>query len=239
MTTLSRAYPFINKALAQFSARRPLHEIAIEAEEIHPAETTILSPVLMLEGDWDRVTDVQEETTWDAERKRTQGGEFQSQATIRYTFENVLATPWGCYKLGRSFRQAGKVDMGQLMRAPIVHREAGYFGLPVAGMQYFGHWLRDGLPASLLRRPHEDLYFPINPSWHHAKAYSDLLKIDRLIDPLVFFDRLSVCIDIGQNRNRQDRIRTIHRAIQSKLPPPAAPAAPSSGVARPARHVFC
>lgn len=215
---LSRLYPPLNKAIKPLLTRKSMPDLALEVEEVWPAETAILPPVLMLEGDWKRITAVQEETSWDIEKKRTAGGEHLHQPTIRYTFENVLATPWGCYMLGRSFHQAGKVDLGQLLRGPVGRRKAGYFGLPVIGMKYFGHWLRDGLPASLLRQPHEALYFPVNPSWPHAKAYCRLLNIDRLQDPLVFFDRLSVCADVGQNRHRQNRMRDIQDAVHAKLP---------------------
>lgn len=236
MTILSRTYPLINKAIAPLLGRRPLAAMATKVEEISPAERTIMPPVLMLEDDWDRITAVQEETTWAAEDLRTKGGEHLHQPTMRYTLKNVLATPWGCYALGRSFHQAGKIDLGQVLKGPVLRRKAGHFGLPVIGMKYFGHWLRDGLPASLLRQPHEDLYFPVNPSWHHAKAYCDLLEIDRLQDPLVLFDTLTVCSDVGQNTHRRNRMRKIHAAIQAKLPAPTASGAfirrGATGVAR-------
>jgi hypothetical protein len=217
MTIFPRLFPVLNKAIKPFLPRKPIADMACAVEEIWPAETSILPPVVMLDDDWDRITAVQEETSWEAERLRTMGGTHIHQATRRYTFENVLATPWGCYMLGRSFHQAGKIDLAQILRAPIIRRAAGYFGQPVIGMNYFGHWLRDGMPASLLKQPHEDLYFPVNPAWQHAQAYCRLLDIDRLQDPLVFFDRLSVCADIGQNQHLHKRMRIIQDTLHSKL----------------------
>lgn len=214
----ARLYPLTAKLGRSRPWASELQRQAIDIEEVWPAETAELPPVTMLEGDWDRITAVQEETSWEAERLRSAGGLHEHQATMRYTLSNVLATPWGFYTSDQAFYRSGKVNLAQLLGMPVVHHEKGYFGTPVIGMKYFGHWLRDGLPCSLLRRPGEALYFPVNPSWHHAQQYCALLGVDRLAAPLVFFDEMSVCTDFGQNQHRQGRMRQIQKALHAKLP---------------------
>lgn len=218
----ARFYPLTARLGRSRSWASELQRQAIDIEEIWPAETAGLPPVTMLEGDWDRITAVQEETSWEAERLRIAGGMHEHQATMRYTLRNVLATPWGFYTVSQAFYRSGKVDLGQLLGKPVAHHEKGYFGTPVIGMKYFGHWLRDGLPCSLLRRPEEALYFPADPSWHHAQQYCALLEIDRLSAPLVFFDEMSVCTDFGQNQHRHARMRQIQETLHAKLPKGAA-----------------
>lgn len=218
MTALSRLYPVTSRLAQPFLGRKPVGELAVEVEEIYPAETETLPPVVMLEDDWDKITAVQEETTWEAEKLRSFGGEHTHRPTTRYTFRDVLATPWGCFKAAAAFHQHGKPDLGKVARAPLRHEAAGFFGLPVIGMKYFGHFLRDGLPCSLLRREEEALYFPLNPSWPDTQGYAARLGMERLETELVHFNRLSICSDIGQNRHRHGRIREIYDRIQATLP---------------------
>lgn len=219
MTALSRLYPVTSRLAQSFLGRKPMDALAVEAEELYPAETVTLPPVVMLEDDWDKITAVQEETTWEAEKLRSFGGMHTHKPTMRYTFRDVLATPWGCFKGGAAFHQHGTPDLGKVARAPLRHEAAGFFGLPVIGMKYFGHFLRDGLPCSLLRREDEALYFPLNPTWPDARSYTERLDMDRLDTELVHFDRLSICSDRGQNRHRHARMREIYDRIQRTLPP--------------------
>jgi hypothetical protein len=213
----ARLYPFLNKVLRHVRAPVPLEQMAYRVEEIAPAETSYMPPIIMFEDDWDLV-EVVPEATIEEERARVAGRMCRHDATIRYEFRDVLATRLGAYVPGRSFNSHGNLPATQLLRDPIVFHDRGCFGLPLIGMMYFGHWVHDGLPSSLLCAADETLYLPTNPDWPHTAAYLDQLGWACLSDPVVHFQQMSLHHDIGFNANRRARIRQMHGIMQDCLP---------------------
>lgn len=101
-----------------------------------------------------------------------------------------------------------------MMSVPIERHASGYFAASPITQQYFGHWVCDGLITTYLKRLHEELYFPYNPAWSHAREYVDLLKIEQLRPDHVIFDEMSYCRDIGQNAGRAARLERLQAKVQ-------------------------
>jgi len=218
MRTPVRLWPLESRIRSKLRKRRSMDDICLSRTVICPAEISTMPPVVMLPEQRALVTATQPKTTLEHEWKRIAGFEAQHEGTVRYVFSNVLATPQGFFVNGHGFNQFGHPSLGDLKPTKIHKRENGFFGLSPICMQYFGHWLLDGLPNTLLRQPGEDLYFPSNPSWGHAKSYLDLLEIDRIEHDYVLFETMSFCVDIGQNSNRRSRTKAIQHAVRSKIP---------------------
>ena len=211
-----RLWPLESRIRSKLRQRRSMDDICVLRTVICPAEISTMPPVIMLPEQRELVTASQTETTLDHEWRRIAGFETQHEGTVRYVFSNVLATPQGFFVGGHGFNQFGHPSLGDLKSKNIHKREKGFFGLSSISMKYFGHWLLDGLPNTLLRQPEEDLYFPINPSWGHAKSYLDLLEINRIKHDYVLFETMSFCVDIGQNSNRRSRTKAIQNMVRAK-----------------------
>lgn len=219
MVWYARSYPFVNKALGLLGPKDGLQSAAVCQETIHPAERSDARSVIMLEDDWEAITAIQAETTFEIEQQRVAGGLRDHQATQRYMLRNVLATPRGFYTLGGSFSQYGPPDLRDLLTGQMVTCDRGFFAPSAISMKYFGHWLTDTLPTALLCGEDEALYLPPNPAWPHSTAYLETLGLETISAPLVFFREMSFCIDIGQNTHRQARQRRIRKRITAALGP--------------------
>ncbi|WP_299841314.1 glycosyltransferase 61 family protein [uncultured Jannaschia sp.] len=191
-----------------------LAEAAVEVIEEHPSNTAFSKPVLMLDEDRAKVERAQAATSLATQWAIIDGREVTHQATVRYVFKNVLATPFGFFTKHEGFARFGPVRYAEVMSTPIERRPAGFFAASPIVQQYFGHWVRDGMIGAYLRRPHEDLYFPSDPAWTHAKEYVDLLAIDRLQARYVIFDEMSYCRDVGQNAGRAARLERLQAKVQ-------------------------
>lgn len=185
-----RFWPLESRIRSKLRHHRSMDEMCLSHTIVCPDETSLMPPVIMPLGHRALVTASQQETTLGMEWNRISGFKSLHKATERYTFSNVLATPFGFFVGGHGFNQFGQPSFGEFRSAQIHKADKGFFGLSAISMKYFGHWLLDGLPNTLLRQPGEELYFPVNPSWGHAETYLDLLEIDRLEHDYVLFDTM-------------------------------------------------
>lgn len=191
-----------------------LAKAAVEVIEEHPSTTAFSKPVHMLDEDRAKVEGAQLATSLDEQWAIIDGRQVVHEATIRYVFKDVLATPFGFFTKFQGFARFGPVRYTEILSAPIERRKSGFFASNPITQQYFGHWIRDGLITAYLKRPHEELYFPSNPAWTHASGYVELLKIPRLAAPYVIFEELSYCQDIGQNPGRAARLEQLQAKVQ-------------------------
>jgi hypothetical protein len=218
MKTPVKLWPLESRIRSAINQRRTMDDLCISKTIICPEEHSKMPPITMRPEHRARVTASQLETTLDKEWQRIEGYEAQHKATVRYEFANVLATPNGFFVTGNGFNQLGQPPMKDLLSAKIHHAKKGLFGPSPISMKYFGHWLRDCLPSTLLKQPDEELYFPLNPTWSHAKKYADLFEIDRHEHEYVLFETMSFCVDIGQNSSRRARTKVLKERLQAKLP---------------------
>lgn len=208
-----RARPLVAMMRGRLRGHSDLAETAEEVIVECPAGSGWMPGVLMLDEDRAKVVATPEMTTLAEQWRRVEGYVSEHAATVRYVFRDVLATPNGFYAGWAAHSRGLRLDPWAILRAPIERRAAGFYALSPVSMIYFGHWLSDSLCTARLRRDGEDLFLPADPRWTHARAYADALGIDRLGADHVHFDRMSFCVDYGQNANRRARVRALHADI--------------------------
>ena len=215
---LARLQPLQAGVRARLRVNRSLGEVCVKHTILAPEEKGEMPPVLLDPADRARVIKAQAETTLEHEWRRIKGGVSLHQATHRYVFKNVLATPFGFFAGGNSFSRFGPLRLGKLFTTEVRRVPRGFYASSPICLKYFGHWLTDGLPLTLLAQEDEALYLPFDPRWHHAASYLDLLGITRIRNEYVLFDEMSFCVDIGQNENRRSRLRQVrdrlHRVVK-------------------------
>lgn len=211
---MNRFDPILGQFMKRLRPMRSLEQAAIETIEEHPAEEGPTKPIVFLDEDRAQVTGTYGEKSVADEWDRVDGYYAYHDATTRYVFENVLATPFGFFTGLDAFARYGPIQYRKLLSAKIEVREKGYYATSPVCLRYFGHWARDGLTSVYLRRPDEDLYLPHDPSWPHARQYIDLLGIDRVQSEYVFFKELSYSPDIGQNSGRAARLSRLRADVR-------------------------
>lgn len=216
MTVRARIWPVESRIRSVLGLRKSMDDLCVSRTVVCPEETSAMPPVIMSSQQQEMVTGCQPATTLAHEWDRIAGFEGQHKATVRYEFKNVLATPHGFFVGGHGFSQVNHPPFGKLATGKIHRAKRGFFCLSPTIIKFFGHWLHDGLPLTLLRQDDEDLFFPAHHSWTHAKGYLDLLDIAPMPHDFVLFDQMSYCIDVGQNSNRRGRTQHIQDRLRLK-----------------------
>lgn len=214
---IARLQPLLAILRDRIGGGRPLEGACLRYITLSPEERSEMPPVLIGVGDRARVISAQPETTLEREWMRIDGAVAVHQATRRYVFKNVLATPFGFFAGGSGFARFGRPQLRKLFTEDIRRLEKGFYACSPISLKYFGHWLLDGLPSTLLAQKDEALYVGYDRSWCHAPAYLDLLGITRIPNDFVLFDEMTFCVDIGQNENRRERIRRLRECLQATV----------------------
>lgn len=208
-----RFFPIYNRLRRVFVAQPSLDNTCIHKEVICPAEQSEVPGVDMDDHDRGLVTSTNFMTTLEREWQRVDGYMGQHQETVKYTFKNVLATPNGFCVFGASFSGSLNSYLGPIFTRKIPKIEKGFYASSWTAGTFFGHWLMDSVPMSLLRQNDEALYLWSPPSWKHANGYLKSLNIDRIKEDYVFFDIMSFCLDVGMNSNRRKRIMDVKERL--------------------------
>jgi hypothetical protein len=223
-----RTYPILNKVLKVLGRKSDLDRVAVARDVICPETTSVYPPVFMLEGDEEAIVSTPSWSTKADEMRRVAGGARVLRAATRHIVRNVLATPRGCYVLGTSFNQVGRISLRELFTGPIERHDKGFHAETLTGVSFFAHWLLDGLPLALLCREDERLYLPDKLEWPHTTQYLDMTGLTPIRARLAVFGEMSVARDrgthgIGRNSDRGRRLRLIRDRIRARLPAPSAP----------------
>lgn len=209
-----RFLPIYNAFRRKLSSVPTMDDVCDSKEIICEAEQSYVPGVSIDDHCRGLITEAIKVGNLEVEQRRIDGYMGNHQATIKYKFSNVLATPNGFHVLGTTFLGNGKDYLGPLLPKKIPVIEKGFYATSFVTTTFFGHWLTDGVPGSLLKQPDETLYLWSPASWHHASDYLKALGIERINAKYVFFKTMSFCNDIGMNTNRRNRINQIKKALQ-------------------------
>ncbi|MEX0936347.1 MAG: glycosyltransferase family 61 protein [Pirellulales bacterium] len=201
--------------------RRSYQDVATKRWELSPAEATSTPPAIHLDGELDRVIEVQSETSFLFEAERLQGGVRQHSPTAVYLLEKTSLDGGAVYKGAMKHR---------LCEARPVHdapTKLEYF--PEATMtttwcsaQYFGHWLVDEQSAALAARQLAPAVTVRRPMTPHQSQYSEVFDLACRPVSRARFDRLLILDDVGQNRFKRERYQSMRQRVASlgTSPPP-------------------
>ncbi len=188
---------------------------------IHPAETAIAPPAMYLDGALDRVTGVQAETTRARELERIRGGLRQHGATIAYQLRDVEI------RQGYVYQQALRLQFTRhreawLYRGEVAQLTEAALACSLFGYKYFGHLLLDDLPLALAAAQiAPDIALDRSTS-QQIGEYQTLTRVQPQLVIAAACSRLILIDDIGQNRFKRDRLRTLRSRLalsHSSSPP--------------------
>jgi len=192
---------------------------------LHPSEKSVSAPAIYLDGELDKVTGVQEETTYTAEIQRVQGGIQEHAATIAYRLRDVIIYDGYVYKRAMksplTTAKESLLGSGELENIP----EAA-LACTFIGNRYFGHWLTDDLPLTLAAQQLAKAVRTAQRLTDHQQEYSNFLGIHSTPVNKARFKELSFIEDFGQNEYKRERYEYIrskfknissHQAVQGVM----------------------
>lgn len=204
--------------------RRALDQVASRRWVVAPAVEETTPPSCFLPDDLDRVTALQEETTPALEHRRVHGGRVAHEASVAYQLE-------GCDLIGGHVYAGGchlsvSTRPSPWLRAPGRLRRVTETRALVstwAASRYFGHFVTDGLPLTLLGRGLAQPVRSDEPETAHQRQYRE--DTDTEAEPVhaARFDRLLVFEDHGQNDDKRARYEVLHRRLAGDAPGPSRP----------------
>lgn len=213
---LFRFLPIYNAFKRKISSVKSIDDICDSKEILCQAEQSKVKGVAIDDYCRALITSTNKPDNLELEQRRMEGYLANHQETVKYKFNNVLATPTGFHVFDATFSGNGSDVFGPILENNIPIIEKGFYATSYVTSKYFGHWLCDGVPTSLLKEPDEELYLWSPSSWGHTSDYLDLLGIERVNATYVFFKQMSYCKDIGMNSNRRQRIKKIKKELMNK-----------------------
>ncbi|MBU1424384.1 MAG: glycosyltransferase family 61 protein [Gammaproteobacteria bacterium] len=208
-------------------ARKPiraLEDVAVKSWEIAPSETSIVPPAYYLPNQLERVT------RWEFATEHPSvamegGGEIVHKATRGFLLKDVWLLDGALYKDDARLWLQPRSD-----RLPPVRVEneidRGALYCSALGNRYFGSWLiedcvtyplacNEGIPVTTAKPVKRNAAG--QPVLTHAQCYEDWLGMQPTRLHNAFFKELVVFDDVGQNRHKHQRFRSMYDRLLSHV----------------------
>ena len=210
----------------RLTGERSIFEVANKVWEIAPPETQKTPPSLFLPGEMDKIRELEFRTTMDVETRRANGGLFERPAIKAYRFSNAVLYKSAVMANGgvRRILPYGMTPPSS-EAFPVEEVSEGALAGSYLGLQFFGHWLKDDAPLSLLAADHGDPVSPSPPSWHadefgqsHIHGYAEMLELPWRQAENVFFKTLIVFDDEDFTTHKGRRLKALRERAAKKFP---------------------
>lgn len=209
-----RSFPAITQLLTR---HRPFESVAAHRWELHPATQSVTKPAIYLPDTLDRVTGLwtsdDDAKTWQLELERIKGGVTHHAAVEAMTFYNV--------KLHEGFLYAGGAKMQLEPRrqslkpmpshAPELDRAA--LACSLFGNRYFGHFLIDDLPLTLLAKQFAPPFRTSQALSAHQQALVSKLDLHAQPYTSAHIKHLHTFVDFGQGPYKRERYQALRQTL--------------------------
>ena len=192
-----------------------LDQLASRSWEIAPEEPSSAPPAFFLPGQFDRVTQLSPFSSTLAEERRVLLGQTTGRhgATRALLFEDVLLADGVLYKSdARMFLHKRTRRIPTLQAAREERQSAICCSFP--GNKYFGNWLINDCPTYLLAKQYG---MPIASSSivpsPQMLAYESLLGMAPRRCDSIWFDKLVVFQDVGENSDKRRRFKSLGESL--------------------------
>jgi hypothetical protein len=137
---------------------------------IAPAEDLVTPASITLADEFERIGKVEHGSTLDIERRRTIGGVFSRPPVCAYQFRDAILFQGSVFAHNAEKRvlpYGAKPPPSSAF--PVVETQDAALCGSYLGLTYFGHWLKDDAPLSLLADAFGTPLSPSPPAWHAAQ----------------------------------------------------------------------
>lgn len=202
------------------TGRKTYQDLCDKQWTLCPSEKLISPPAIYLDGELDKVTAVQEETTLAYEVRRIQGGMQEHAATTAYRLRDAQIHN------GYVYKRAVKVPLTTakasfLSSDKLENFSEAALACTFSGNRYFGHWMTDDLTLTLAAQQLAKAVRTSQKLTHHQVEYSHLLGIDSTPVANAQFKELILIEDVGQNKFKRERYEQIRSKLKNLSSPQA------------------
>jgi Glycosyltransferase 61 len=194
------------------TGRKSYQDLSDKQWVLHPYEESISAPAIYLDGELDKVTAVQEQTTYAYELRRIQGGIQEHLATTAYRLRDVQIYSGYLYKRALKFPLTTAKETlfgaGKVENIP-----NAVLACTLDGNRYFGHWMTDDLTLTLAAQQLAKAIRTSQKLTVHQAEYKDLFDIHATSVTKAQCKELTIIEDFGQNKFKRER----YEYMRSKL----------------------
>jgi hypothetical protein len=195
--------------------RKAYQDLSDQQWILCPSEKSISPPAIYLDGELDKVTGVEETTTYSREVKKVQGGIHEHVATVAYRLCDVQIQNGyiykGAMKLPLTTAKESLLGLSEIENFP----EAA-LACTFVGNRYFGHWMTDDLTLTLAAQQLSKAVRTSQKQTDHQLEYSSILNIDSAPVTKGRFKKLIIIEDFGQNKFKRERYEYIRAKLRNQ-----------------------
>ncbi len=212
----------------RFGAARTMAGAADKVWAIAPAETQNTPPSVFLPGEFDKVRIVESRTTMEIEAKRFHGGPFEHPPIMAYRYSNAFLYRGSIVAHGAE-RRILPYSFTPLPshQFPVTTVHEGALAGSYLGLQYFGHWLMEDAPLSLLAEKYGEPVSPSPPNWQpkrfaesHVHGYVKFLDLPWRQEENVYFKSLVMFDDEAFTTHKGARLEILRQRAFKRLGAP-------------------
>ncbi|MCC5869123.1 MAG: glycosyltransferase family 61 protein [Gammaproteobacteria bacterium] len=198
--------------------RKSISALGEKIWELSPGYREATRPAIMLPGQLDLVTGLQEETNIELEHQRVLGGSVYHAPTRATRIRRVALR--GAYLYHRSLKvQLGWASERALVR-PACRIAKGAVACTVSGSRYFGHWLTDDASLAILAAQFAPAISIERPKFYHQVGYEALFDLRVSSYESADFDSIHVFEDFSQTENKRVRYELMRSRVRQELQHP-------------------
>ncbi|MDX2100538.1 MAG: glycosyltransferase family 61 protein, partial [Leptolyngbyaceae cyanobacterium bins.59] len=182
-----------------------------------PGEQVMLPSAIYREGELEKVTGVQEDTTLNLELQRIQGGLREIPGSIAYRLRDVQIHH------GYVYKKAMKLTLTVAKESFFASEEAEYFSNAAlvstyCSNRYFAHWMTDYLTLVIAAQPLAKVLRTAQKTTQHQEEYGYLLNLNSTPVTQAYCKELIWFDDCGQNRLKRERYDQIRSKLRTLAP---------------------
>ncbi len=214
------SFPAITQLLTR---HRQFDAVATSRRELYPASESVAAPAIYLPDTMSRVTglwtDTQDEHMWKIERERIAGGVSHHHAVEVLEFRDVKLHEGFLYAGGAKSQLEPRRQSLKPMPKDAPHLSQASLGCTLFGNRYFGHFLIDDIPLSMLAQRFAP---PIRTGMAlsaHQQSYAAKLGLQTQSYASAHIEHLQTFIDFGQGPYKRERYQALRRALLKDVAP--------------------
>lgn len=192
------------RVLRLTTGRKTYQEVCDKQWTLCPGESVVSPPAIYLDGELDKVTAVQPETTYAHEIGRIQGCKIEHGATTAYQLRNAHLLNGYVYK-GPMKHTLATTKESLFNSSVTEYIPKAALASTFSGIRYFGHWLTDDLTLALAAQQLATAVTVERKLTEHQVEYSNLFDIHTVPVTQAKCGELIIIDDAGQNRFKRER----------------------------------
>jgi len=192
--------------------RKNYKSAATSSTVLYPKSIAVTRPAIFINSDLSKVNQVQQETSFDHEHLRINGGEQEFAATTAYALENVVAADGNIYKSNMKYGLRTYPDK-IIIDNEFKDYSSACLMSSYMGNKYFGHWMRDDLPKYLAAVDIDTPISCLNNQTIHQTSYQKIFGIQPELYSSGTIKKLTILEDYSQNEYKRQRYQFLRDVV--------------------------